>query len=742
MAAVHACAQARPHLFAPSTGHPKKVWVCSLYCAMLAAPWASAAEAGQPEPVLEQVEVSAQDEEALGRFDLGLRSQSASRLGLSLRETPAAVSVIEHDTIQAMDAQNTQQILQAVPGVTAHDAPGSTSVSYRGFTGAAVNQLFNGINLQYTIAMRPVDSWIYERVEAVGGASSFLYGAGGVGGTLNYITKLAQRANFGEAQLRLGEHGLKQASLGLNRKLSAEDSANAHHLRLDLNHRQAHSGVQGQQSQSSQLAASLLSDLGAGLSHTLAYEAQYERVDRPYWGTPVLAPMLGEIRIDEATRDKNYNSMDGMYAQRVQWLRSLTEWRVNDRLQFKNTFYAYDAMREYRNVEVYAFTPDNNAVQRSETYLQRHEQRLVGNRIEGSLQGELGGRRSDWAFGLDLSMNRMTSFPNSLPGAVSTVDPYDFATEDFYDIPGMTPGFKPLRENRVGTLALFVENRTALRPDLHLLSSLRHERIELEAFNRREVTASAPASFQRSYQPTTGRIGMVWDLSAEASLYAQYATAADPPSGMLTTAAFPALMSNTELTKGRQFELGSKLGFWQNKGTATLALYQITRRNLASADPQNTGQTLLVGQQSSRGLELSLGLALTPRWNLRADWSHVDARYDDYWEAGQSMAGKHPVGTPGQVANLWSSYQLTPKLQVTAGLRHVSRSYGDSANTFYAPAYTLLDLGLSYRISRNASLQARLRNATDRTYALTMDSRGMAYLGAARTADVSVQLRF
>lgn len=62
------------------------------------------------------------------------------------------------------------------------------------FSGASVTQLFNGITVQYdAVAARPVDSWIYDRVEAIGGASSFLYGAGAVGGTINNITKLAHR---------------------------------------------------------------------------------------------------------------------------------------------------------------------------------------------------------------------------------------------------------------------------------------------------------------------------------------------------------------------------------------------------------------------------------------------------------------------------------------------------------------------------------------------------------------------
>ncbi|RIX68479.1 TonB-dependent receptor domain-containing protein, partial [Acidovorax cavernicola] len=192
----------------------------------------------------------------------------------------------------------------------------------------------------------------------------------------------------------------------------------------------------------------------------------------------------------------------------------------------------------------------NSAVIRSAALLQRHDQRMIGNRTEATWNGQIAGRRSDWAFGLELSLNRQTRFPNSLSATVSSVNPYAFSTEQFFDIPGMAPGFRADRDNRIETAALYAENRTALTPALHLVTALRHERIALELTNRREVTAASPAAFARSYHPTTGRIGAVWDVAPGANLYAQYATAADPPSGVLSTASFADVRNNSALTTG------------------------------------------------------------------------------------------------------------------------------------------------------------------------------------------------
>ncbi len=719
----------------------------SLLALSLAAAWApraaSAQAAADAEGTLAPITVTDTAPQASGRLNLDTPSQTASRLGLTPRETPAAVHVVDRATIEARGAQDTQEILRGVPGITAHNAPGSIGVSYRGFSGASLSQLFNGINVQYTIAARPVDSWIYDRVEAIGGASSFLYGAGAVGGTINYITKLAEPGDFTEGRLRMGSHDLKEASIGLNRRVAGEGggAAASHYLRIDANHRNAGSWTDGTQTRATQLAASLLSDLGGGWRHTLAYEYQAEHVDRPYWGTPLLNPVAGEIRIDPGVRFKNYNSADGVYAQRVQWLRSITEWTASDALQWRNTFYAYDALRDYRNVENYRYNAGNTAVIRSSALLQRHDHQVVGDRLEATYKGKLAGMKSDWAFGTDVSVNRQTRFPNSIAGTVSTVDPYSFTTENFFSIPGTSPVFNPDRTNRVTTVAAYVENRTVVAPAWSVVSALRHERIELDLTNRRAVTPTTPAAYSRDYAPTTGRIGVVWDVAPGANLYAQYATAADPPSGILSTASFSDVANNSALTTGRQVEVGSKLDFWQGKGTASAALYRIERSNIATQDPNNTALTVLVGQQSSRGIELAVGLQPTRAWSVQANLTHVDARYDQFVQGGVSLAGNTPTNTPDVVANLWTSYAFTPGLTGIAGLRHVSRVYANAANTLTAPAYTLLDVGLDWRVSRTVSLVGRVRNATDRIYFANAGST-QGYLGAPRTVDVTLRASF
>lgn len=518
-------------------------------------------------------------------------------------------------------------------------------------------------------------------------------------------------------------------------------------VRLDLAQSRTSGYVDGAERSALSTAASWLTDFGSKVSHTLAGEYQDEDADRPYWGTPLLLPDTGTGQILNGTRFANYNSADGFYGQQIGWVRSLLEYRPGRALTVKNTAYFYDALRDYRNVEVYRFNVENTLVSRSSPLLQRHDQRLLGDRIEVAYNGRLGRLQSDWAGGLDFSYNQQTRFPLSLSSTVSVVDPIDFTTENFFDIPGMVPVFTPDRTNEVTTVASFVENRTKLASAVSLVTALRVDRIELEGTNLRPATISPtnPAYFKNVYTPLTGRVGLMVNLSPAANLYAQYSTAADPPAGILTTASF-AQVRDFDLTTGRQVEVGSKFDFAGGRGSATAAVFDIVRKNLAIADPLNPGTTIPVGQQSSRGIELASSFRFNRAFLAQGNYAYVDAAYDEFVEnvggVAVSREGNVPNNTPAHVANLWLTWSASSAIEVGADARWVSSRFGNTANTIGDDAYSLLGAYATYRFSPRIAVTGRARNLTDELYAASVTGTPMFFLGAPRSFDLALRLDF
>lgn len=678
------------------------------------------------------------DRDVNAQLRLDARAITGSQLELSTREIPASVTVVDRETIEARGARTTQDVLNSMPGVHTSATHGDVHVAQRGFRGASVNQVYNGVNLQYTIATQPVGAWVYEKVEDIGGPSSFLHGAGGVGGTVNYVTKTATRHDISEAQIRLGSRRYRQLSLGLNRRIAGNGSGqNDHYFRIDTNSERGGEWVDDNREHSSQIVTSLLSDLGGGFTHTLAYEYHHARDHRPYWGTPTAQPPEGELRVLDALRAKNYNSADGMYMQRVQWLRSVAQWKIDDRFEIRNTFYGYDAIRDYRNVEEYTLNSTNTQVTREGILRQRHDQRLFGDRIDATLRSSLAGHRSDWGFGAVTTFNRQTTYPSSNYDLQMEVDPYSFITEYFYDLPGISSVYEPRRHHHANTLAIYLENRTDLTPALKLLTGLRHERVKVDV-NDLDPEDGGKAS--RTYHPTTGRVGLAWDITPQMMVYTTYATAADPASGNLASTYGSQIGNNLRMTTGRMLELGTKLNFWDNRGNATLALYQINRKNIAVTDPEDRRRTLLIGEQQARGLETQVGLQLTKAWSLQGNFSYTDAEYKKYTNRrGVSLAGKTPVNIPKTITNLWTTYAITDDLSISGSIRRESRIYGDETNTVWWPAYTVGNVSAEYRLSPTMKLTASVDNVTDKVYSKDVQS-NMAVLSPPRTVYVGLKV--
>src|SRR2546429_7093835 len=71
-------------------------------------------------------------------------------------------------------------------------------------------------------------------------------------------------------------------------------------------------------------------------------------LSRPYWGTPLLNPLRGQARIDEATLGKNYNSADGRSEEHTSELQSRLHLVCRLLLEKKKNTHILSARRELR----------------------------------------------------------------------------------------------------------------------------------------------------------------------------------------------------------------------------------------------------------------------------------------------------------------------------------------------------------------------------------------------------------
>lgn len=255
--------------------------------------------------------------------------------------------------------------------------------------------------------------------------------------------------------------------------------------------------------------------------------------------------------------------------------------------------------------------------------------------------------------------------------------------------------------------------------------------------NHRLITASNPRHLKRSWEPVTGRLGLTWQFLPSANVYVQYSTAAEQPSGT----------QNFEVSTGKQWEVGSKFDYLQGRGSATVAAYRIERKDFAVTDPLDPANSIPVGQQTSRGIELASSLHITPKLLAQANFAWVDAEYGEFNEkiasgAVVSRKGNTPTNVPDRLANLWLTYDLSPNWQTGVDARYVASVYADNANTLRMPAYTLYGSFLRYKVDSHTTVTGRVRNLTNEVYGQFAHVSPAYYLGQPRTFEVAVQTRF
>ena len=118
-------------------------------------------------------------------------TEVGSHLGLTARQTPATVEVVNQQVLTERGYHTTVEAAAAFPGVTSADNPGGLgSFSMRGFNEAQISTLYNGIRVgPNSFVSRPMDTGNLDRIEILKGPGSLQSGEGATGGAVNFVTK-------------------------------------------------------------------------------------------------------------------------------------------------------------------------------------------------------------------------------------------------------------------------------------------------------------------------------------------------------------------------------------------------------------------------------------------------------------------------------------------------------------------------------------------------------------------------
>ena len=245
-----------------------------------------------------------------------------------------------------------------------------------------------------------------------------------------------------------------------------------------------------------------------------------------------------------------------------------------------------------------------------------------------------------------------------------------------------------------------------------------------------------PASTSVSYDHVSPKLGVTYELSPAANLFASYRHGFRAPSqGQLFQQNSAANTVDLAPVKVDSYEAGVR-GQIGPRAVYQLSVYDMTLRDdiITFITAQNTREATNAGRTRHRGIEGSLGLALLSRLRLDGSYSISSQRYVSWApQAAQPASGTTPARAaidysgntieqaPRDLASL--SLTWTPRLlgdgRAMVEWRHTGRYYEDAANTpgrTYG-GYELLNAQLDAEVRPGLTLFARGVNLLDRHYA-------------------------
>ncbi|WOI47457.1 TonB-dependent siderophore receptor [Acidovorax sp. BLS4] len=660
-------------------------------------------------------------------------AQRSSRLatgtaGSSL-DTPFSVTTVPGELVRQQGGTTLQDALRNVPGAQADSGFNGSHTQFFILRGAVTDSgtgsnrvLRDGVRL----SNYPYTPAFVESVDVLRGPGAALGVRSEPGGTVNLVTRQPQLANFGSASLGAGTHGALEASIDLNRVLSAENELAAR--------------VTATRSQASEWrhVEDRLDGIKLGLAQSdgnrYHLRANVEATNQTYQpdyglpalgGRPVAVPrdrQLGEPFGDSTTDNRIYD-LHGDVA-----LSAHTRWSADF------------------------------------THLQAHST-SIKNLLNGSpLAGQPAGtyaRVSAWEPGTE---RRIDSFSTALSSTQGTgaVTHHLYFGADYYkevlnqpalSVPASTSPainvFNPVYGRVTAPPAGAVLAQSLTTQDLESVSVSAQDQIDFGAWS---VVAGLRFTRQRFLYGTAGvlpveesrwnpKLAVLRRLSETDTLYANVSTGTSPNQ--------VASSSNQSLPSRRsaQVEAGWK-SLWRGGAVVSdLAVYRLDQKNMIASDlstPLNNFDFTTAGSARSQGIEASLSGQVTDRVTVAATYAFTRAKYLQ----NPVYGGMSVPNVARHAATLWAQYAWNAQWKTGAGLYLQSRRFADEANTTVLPGYARVDLSQTWTTTlahgQSVEVQATVRNLFDQHYFVSSHLHVSRWItpGQGRNAFVSATYRF
>jgi len=648
-------------------------------------------------------------------------ANTATRLDLSLRQTPQSMTVITRQRLDDMGLFSLSDVMGQVTGVQVL-VTDSERINYvsRGYN--ITNFQVDGMLNTFGGSIKTnTDNVIYERIEVIRGATGLTTGAGDPSGTISFVRKRPTDTFQAGANLTVGRWGNQRLEADLGGPVAWDGRVRA---RVVAAKQQSDAFRDVYKLDKDVFYGIVQADLTDSTLFEVGYEYQSPRTTGVTWG---VVPYWGaDGKPANLPRSTNLSASWSAWPIIEKTRFARVEQQLGSGWALKGTYTHAD--RDTDGSVWYGAAgyprPDGTGVT---AYVSHFNETSTMDVFDVNVGGpfRLFGREHELVFGIGQSLRKGES--------EATDFDYDDAYAQVPDWRNWTGDVPRLPVTRLGYLgsanelrqrAAYLAARLQLADPLLAVLGARYGSWETTSWRYNHDDAGNLTSTVRSgYKPDnafTPYAGLVYDFNSTFSGYVSYTDIFQPQNYRDRNNTY------LEPVVGRMYEAGLKAEFFDGLLNASAAVFEGEQDNVAEIDDSVPANSLPNGDQAYRssgkgnkvkGWELETQGSIGESWNLSAGYSHTTIRN----RGGVLLK----TTTPHDMLRLNASWRpggIDGRYWLGGGVTWQDRIWNTSTKAdrskenITQPAYYLLNLAGGYRFNENFSAQVNISNLLDKKY--------------------------
>lgn len=653
--------------------------------------------------------------EVTGQYSVNKVIDTATGLGLTIKETPQSVSVITEQRIEDQGLDTVVDTIKNTIGVS-HVSWDNVrnALQARGFE--IENYQIDGIPMAWSIlgdsGETIADVSIYERVEFVRGSTGLLTGTGDPSASINLVRKKADSVDLtGKITTGFGSWNKREIGYDVASGLSDDGSLRGRVIAKSI---KGESYTDLYEQDTEVFYGVIEKDVTANTLVRLGMSYQKDDPTAPVWG--------GLQAKFNNGNDTNWSRSQTSAADWTQWTTSNINFfgTVNQILNngWEMTVNYNHMKYEAESKLLYMYDAGNAFDQTTGDGLTSWPYKSDGESEQHSIDGQLRGQFNVFNLNTDIVLGALYSEQESYAYSYAPLTNAFLPVTDFYNWNGNFP--EPQwstdgsldKDIKVINMGVYGASRLHISDDLKIILGGRVTSWEREGDSYTDTGSYGDDNIFVPYA------GVLYDLNDDHRVYASYTEIFKPQNNT---------DKNDKLldpVTGVTYETGLKSSYLNGAVQTAVAVFRIEQDNLAvevGDHPTDPGRKIFEAIEgvTSEGFELEIIGQPTEGLNLNAGYSQFKATDKDENEVNTNH--------PRKQFSLFATYNfvdLLPRLTLGGGVNWQDKTYqGDIVQNEYA----LTNLMGRYEVSSKFDVQLNLNNIFDEKYYNYINSSQVRY---------------